>query len=144
MGDLKFSLESIAQTKLKEISVPNGNVMHAMKSSDQGYVSFGEAYFSKIDPGAIKAWKKHKEMNLNLVVPIGEVMFVFSDGAGSFRVITIGESNYSRISVPPNIWFGFKGLSSGTNIILNIADIQHDPSEIERRPEEFFEYNWGV
>ena len=52
--------------------------------------------------------------------------------------IIIGEDNYARITVPPNIWFGFKGVSSKTSFILNISDLSHDPSEVERKPAKFF------
>ena len=40
---------------------------------------FGEIYFSNINSLCIKAWKKHKIMTLNLIVPIGKVRFVFHD-----------------------------------------------------------------
>ena len=43
--------------------------MHGIKKNDTGYVGFGEVYFSYINPKAVKAWKKHNRMTLNLVVP---------------------------------------------------------------------------
>ena len=63
-------------TPLKIIDVEGGNVLHAIKDTDQGFKKFGEAYFSTIEPGAIKAWKRHRKMTLNLVVPIGKIKFV--------------------------------------------------------------------
>ena len=66
-------------TKNKIISVDGGNVLHGLKSTDVGYDGFGEAYFSLVDKDYIKAWKRHKEMRLNLVVPIGRIRFVLFD-----------------------------------------------------------------
>ena len=43
------------------------------------YNGFGELYFSEVNFGEIKAWKKHKKMVMNLIVPCGEVKFVFFD-----------------------------------------------------------------
>ena len=43
--------------------------------------------------------------------------------------ITLSKENYQRITVPPMILFGFKGLEKGSNIISNIADIIHDDEE---------------
>ena len=42
-------------------------------------IEYIEAYFSIIKPGYIKAWKLHKKMTMNIVVPIGSVQFVFYD-----------------------------------------------------------------
>ena len=38
-------LDTILVTKLNQISVEGGNVLHAMKKSDNGYEGFGEDYF---------------------------------------------------------------------------------------------------
>lgn len=135
-------LESITRCELKQISVPGGDVYHAMKRSSAGFKGFGEAYFSFIEKDAIKAWKKHLEMTLNLVVPKGEVLFVFTDGFGNFREEIIGESQYARLSVPARIWFGFKGLSE-RSLLLNIADIEHQPQEAERKELNEISYQWG-
>ena len=64
-------IDNFLITPLGIINTPGGNVMHGMKESDSGFSGFSEAYFSEIDFGAIKAWKRHKEMTLNLVVPVG-------------------------------------------------------------------------
>ncbi len=118
--------------------------MPAMKSGDAGYSGFGEAYFSWIKAGAVKAWKKHKRMTLNLVVPIGFVRFVFlfPKSNQNFRVEDIGESRYVRLTVPPGIWFGFKNLSQSPSLVLNIANMQHEPNEVERLKLEEINYRW--
>ena len=69
-------IEDVILTPLKIIDVPGGSVMHAMKKDDLGYSNFGEAYFSEIEPNNIKAWKRHRKMTLNLIVPNGEIRFV--------------------------------------------------------------------
>jgi dTDP-4-dehydrorhamnose 3,5-epimerase len=47
-----------------------------------------------------------------------------------------------RITVPPKTWFGFKGMSKNTNLVLNIADLEHDPNEVERANLESFNFKW--
>tara|TARA_X000001036_G_scaffold439778_1_gene492259 strand:- start:928 stop:1350 length:423 start_codon:yes stop_codon:yes gene_type:complete len=136
-------LDKILVHPLKEINLADGDVLHALKQSDQGYKNFGEVYFSKIKFNAVKAWKFHKKMSLNLVVPIGNVKFVFFDEHESkFREIIIGQTNYKRIFVPPKIWFGFKGLDENVNLIMNVADIEHDPDEVRKEDVNKFEYTW--
>jgi dTDP-4-dehydrorhamnose 3,5-epimerase len=126
-------LNKINLTPLKRISVDGGDVLHALKYNEIDFNNFGEAYFSIVNFGVIKAWKKHNRMTLNLIVPIGNVKFVFfSEDLLCRKEIIIGESNYARITVPPGIWFGFQGLDEKLNLLLNIADILHDPTESER------------
>lgn len=137
-----IGVEHILVTPLKRIFVEGGDVLHAMKRTDPGAVDFGEAYFSLIKRGAVKAWKRHLRMTLNLVVPTGRVSFVFVDCLGNIREEIIGIEYYVRLTVPPGIWFGFNGLSEPFSLILNVADITHDPAEVERRPLAAFNYSW--
>ena len=131
-------------TELKKIKVERGDVLHGLKKSESSYVNFGEAYFSIINEGFIKAWKKHNKMTLNLVVPIGTIKFVFliDPVNGVFQTEEIGENRYMRVTIPPGIWFGFKGIGSGSNLLMNIADIEHDPEEVDRCENLDFFYNW--
>ena len=96
-----YMIENIIVTKLDQIEVDGGNVMHAMKSTDPGFINFGEAYFSKIGYNKIKAWKRHKKMTLNLVVPYGKIEFVFIENINSscfFYMLTVtARSEATRI-----------------------------------------------
>ena len=94
---------------LKQFHLEEGDVLHALKSNEEEFKGFQEAYFSIINPYKIKGWKKHLKMTMNLIVPIGSVRFIFYDEKKNFlESIVIGEENYLRITVPPNIWFGFR------------------------------------
>ncbi len=140
-------IKDVLITPLDIIDTPGGNVMHAMKESDAGFVSFGEAYFSEINSNTIKAWKRHKEMTLNLVVPIGSIRFVLFDDReelnGKFQEVIISRDNYCRLTVPPMIWMGFQGLFAGGSVLLNIANIKHDPIEVDKKNVEEIEFNWS-
>ena len=141
-----MNLSDVLVTPLLQIETVGGNVLHAMKQTDFGYKGFGEAYFSSVSSGAIKAWKRHTQMTMNIVVPLGQVRFVFYfanlDGENEFRVEEIGISRYMRLTVPPGIWFGFQGLHSLPSLVLNIASIPHDPNEYERLPVSDIIYDW--
>ena len=43
----------------------------------------------------------------------------------------LGRNNYKIITIPPYIWYGFKGLSNSVSIIANVIDHPHDPKESE-------------
>lgn len=139
-------VDDILVTPLQRIEAAAGDVLHAMKHSDMGYVEFGEAYFSWVTGGAVKAWKRHTKMIMNIVVPVGRVKFVFRgiNGAGcdDFRIEEIGEERYARVTVPAGIWFGFQGVCTTKSLVLNIANIPHDPNEVERLALSDINYSW--
>lgn len=138
------TVDQVVITPLRRIQVQGGDVLHGMKSTDPGYLNFGEVYFSFIEEGAIKAWKRHLLMTLNLVVPLGEIAYAFFDEKGTIREERVSESRYVRITVPPGIWFGFKGLHSPYSIVMNVADMVHDPTEVERKTLNQIQYDWEV
>jgi dTDP-4-dehydrorhamnose 3,5-epimerase len=136
-------------TPQKIIQVDEGDVFHALKSSEISYKGFGEAYFSSINPKSIKSWKRHNVMTLNLIVIIGKIRFVIFDdrdespSKNSIYEIVLGpDTNYSRLTIPPGLWVAFQCLSDYKSVLLNVADIQHDPNEIDRLPLETFPFNW--
>ena len=80
---------------------------------------------------------------LNLVVPSGRVKFVFYyKKKNTFKTIEISEKKYLRLTVPPKIWFGFKGMSKGESIILNLTNMPHNPNEVLRCKKSFFKFKW--
>ena len=137
-------LDKIKITPLSTFDIDGGAVLHAMKNGDIGYMGFEEVYFSYVQPKAIKAWKLHKRMTLNLVVPLGKVRFVFCDPLipSNYRVEDVGEGNYVRLTVPPKVWFGFQGISKSDSLVTNIADLKHDANEVERKSISLFDYKW--
>jgi dTDP-4-dehydrorhamnose 3,5-epimerase len=124
-------------TPLRRIPTSKGEVRHALRASDAGFAGFGEAYFTEVLPGAIKGWKRHRVMTLNLVVVVGTIRFTIHDGAGSGRrraeyVISAEDTApYGRLTVPPGLWMAFQGVGRGHNLLMNLASHEHDPTEAE-------------
>ena len=141
-------INDVIITPLDIKSTPNGDVLHGMKNDAEGFVSFGEVYFSEIQPKKVKAWKRHKKMMLNLIVPLGRVKFVMFDDRkmndSKFLEVIISRENYCRLTIPPMIWFGFQGLSRSNSIILNVASIAHDPEEVDKRKFDEIKFEWGI
>ena len=70
-------MKGLIISELNQIYNPKGDILHALKKSDSSFNNFGEAYFSFVKYNQIKGWKKHTKMNMNLIVPVGEIKFVF-------------------------------------------------------------------
>ena len=145
---MEGSIDGVLLVPMKIIDTLGGDVLHGMKRSDSGYVGFGEAYYSRVESGAIKAWKRHRSMTLNLTVPHGAVRFViFDDRVGSsscglFQEVELSTQHYSRLTVPPMVWTGFQGASQETSLLFNIASIPHDPAEVDRKMIDEIDYQW--
>lgn len=144
------NIDGVLLTPLKIIDVPGGDVLHGIKCSDPGYTGFGEAYFSMVEPGVVKAWKRHRKMALNLIVPLGTVRFVIYDDRqnsvsnGKYQEVILSRENYCRMTVPPMLWMGFQGVNKNTSMLLNIADIEHVPEEADRKVMNGIKYDWEL
>lgn len=135
-------IDGVVLKPLKIIPDPRGNIMHMLKSDAEGFAGFGEAYFTCIEPNAVKAWRKHTRATMQIAVPHGLVQIVLFDDRpesptkGEIADVTLGpspEENYNLLIVPPGIWNGFRGESAATSIIANCSSLLHDPDEAERR-----------
>jgi dTDP-4-dehydrorhamnose 3,5-epimerase len=115
-----------------------GAVLHHLRVDSPHFTKFGEVYCSTAREGAIKAWKRHRLMTQRLVVPVGRVLFVVHDDRtdsstqGEIMEIEIGREAYGLLILPPMVWYGFKNLVAGESLIVNCADLVHDPAEVDR------------
>jgi dTDP-4-dehydrorhamnose 3,5-epimerase len=140
-------ISGVSLTHLKQFTLEHGDVLHGLKSNDNGFEGFGEAYFSFINFNKIKAWKKHRKATLNIIVPIGEIQFVIYDDREdsptfeNFCSVSLSRNNYRRLTIPPMVWMGFKGICN-QNLLLDIMNFRHDLDEEDRRTVESIPYSW--
>ena len=131
-------IKDIKITPLKILSDNRGKVMHMLRKDDPIFEKFGEIYFSTINHNAIKGWHLHKESSLNYCCVFGEVKLVLfddrheSETKNTFQEIILSPNKYSLITIPPNIWNGFKGLHEGESIIANCLTLPHNEREMVR------------
>lgn len=133
-------IEGVTLYPLRHIQVPKGDIYHALKCTDEGYCGFGEAYFSEIEHGAVKGWKRHNRMSLNIVVIKGEIGFVIYDDRkgsrteGEFTEIRLSPNgNYQRLTLSPGLWMAFYGVAKDTSMLMDIIPEPHDPGEADRK-----------
>ena len=145
-----MKIKDVTISKLKIIEDKRGKVMHMMRNDSKVFQSFGEIYFSTIYKDVIKAWHLHKEATLNYACVSGEVKLVLyddrteSDSRGIYEEIFLTPENYFLVTIPPNIWNGFKGLAKGESIIANCLNLPHNEKEMVRLDVENkrFNHNW--
>lgn len=142
-------IDGVTLHEEKQITVPKGNIFHAIKSNSEGFCGFGEAYFSQIEKGAIKGWKRHNRYTLNIVVPMGAIRFVIYDDRegsstyGQFEDVVLStKDNYKRLTVAPGLWMAFQGIGEDVSMLMDVIPEIHDPNESERIELNDIKYNW--
>ena len=139
-------MDGVTLTPLKHIVLEKGDVLHALKATDDTYSGFGEAYFTQIRYGFIKGWKRHNKMTLNLVVIHGKVKFIVYDQVNNLfeEIVLSPEDNYQRLTLAPGLWMAFQGLSDGISTILDIIPNPHDPEEADNMDLSEIDYDFSV
>jgi len=141
-------IAGLTLTPLSILPAADGEVLHGIRADSAGFRGFGEAYFSTVGYRAVKAWKRHRLMTLNIVVPVGEIRFVIHDDRsgsasnGATQDFVLSRDNYKRLTVPPGVWMGFQGLGGELNLLLDVTDMPHDPSEADRCAVDAIGYDW--
>lgn len=144
-------IEGVIVQPLRQINNNLGSVLHMMRSDSELFKQFGEVYFSEIHPGAIKAWKRHKEKTQNLTVPIQRIRLVIYDARphsstqGKITEHELGRpNNYKLIHIPPMLWYGFQALDNQTALIANCTDQANNQEEAESLPSDSDQipYQW--
>ena len=143
-------IHDVVISPLKIISDDRGKVMHMLRKDSKVFRSFGEIYFSTIFENKIKAWHLHKEATLNYACVFGKVKLVLFDERktsktyGEYQELFLSLDNYSLITIPPNIWNGFKGMNKESSIIANCLNLPHNEKEMVRLEidDMRFNYKW--
>ena len=65
---------------------------------------------------------------------------------GEIMELFLGPENYKLVTVPPNVWNGFKGLGNTVSIVANCSDYEHEANEIRREKYDSpnIPYDWNV
>ena len=145
-------IEGVQITKIERIPDERGEILHMIRADDPIFKKFGEIYFSRVYPGVVKGWHLHKKMTLNYAVPEGMIKLVLYDDRslsttrGMIMELFVGESRYELVTIPPNVWNGFKGIGTKPALVANCSTEPHDPSEIERMDPigSKIPYDWNI
>lgn len=131
-------IEGVIITKRDVIPDERGSVLRMLRADDSFFHGFGEIYFSKIYPGMVKGWHLHRELTINYAVPVGMIKLVLYDSRpksrtnGEITELFIGEENYCLVTIPPNIWNGFKCVGLKIAVVANCTDKPYKSSEVQR------------
>ena len=87
---------------------------------------------------------------MNYACVFGKVKLVLFDERKTsktfykYQELFLSLENYSLITIPPNMWNGFKGLNKENSIIANCLNLPHNEKEMVRLEidDKRFNYKW--
>jgi dTDP-4-dehydrorhamnose 3,5-epimerase len=122
---------------LEIFSDERGSVKKMVSISTRYFEKFGEIYFSTVNPGIIKGWKRHSRITQLMCVARGMVKIVIVDlrqdspTIDCTQTLEFGDDNYVLLKIPPGVWYSFSSLVNQPSIIANCISEPHDPRESE-------------
>ena len=144
-------IDGLTVVALRQIEDERGAVLHVLRADATDFSGFGECYISEIVPGAVKAWKWHRDQTQNIAVPFGRIRLVVFDDRedsptrGCVANLELGRPDaYSRVRLPPQLWYGFGCISDTCALLVNCSNMPHDPAESATRPlgDPSIPYTW--
>ena len=111
--------------KLKIKPDDRGRLMEIFRSDDDFFKKFGQVYMTTVKPGIVKAWHWHKIQTDNFCCVRGKIRLGLydarqdSDTFGKTMDITLSLEEPKLVSIPPNVYHGFKGMADEESIVVN-------------------------
>ena len=147
-------IEGVIVKKLTPILDERGYLQECLRSDWSIFEKFGQAYVTIAFPNVVKAWHLHKIQTDNMVCIYGNGKLVLCDNrekSSSYKKINelfFGENYPILVSIPPNIWHGFKAIGGKQIMVLNCPTelYNYENPDEYRLPfdSEEINYNWEI
>jgi dTDP-4-dehydrorhamnose 3,5-epimerase len=132
-------IDGVRTKQLKVIPDERGFLMEMLRSDDEFYQKFGQAYVTCAYPGVVKGWHYHKVQTDHFVCVSGMMKVVLYDGRensptkGLVNEFFLGEKNPMLLVIPPLVLHGMKGIGTTPGLMINM------PTELYnyKEPDEF-------
>jgi dTDP-4-dehydrorhamnose 3,5-epimerase len=147
-------IDGAQEKRLKVICDDRGFLYEILRSDDEIFSGFGQAYVTACYPGVVKAWHAHSRQTDFFCCVDGMakvVLYDARDGSpthGEIQEFFIGDRNPVLLKIPAGVYHGFTPLGGSGCLILNIPTEPYDrdsPDEL-RLPWDTSEipYEWNV
>ena len=146
-------IDGVRTKKLKVIPDERGRLMEMLRSDDELFRGFGQAYLTTAYPGVVKAWHYHRLQTDHFVVVRGMMKVVLYDDRegsptrGEVNEFFLGEHNPTLLQIPPRVLHGFKNIGTEEALVVNLPDRVYDyqqPDEYRTDPHDNdIPYDWA-
>ena len=146
-------IHGVTVRKLRVIPDERGYLMEMLRSDWDEFQRFGQVYVTAVYSGVVKAWHYHKVQTDHFICVQGMAKVALYDGRedsptyGEVNEFFIGHLNPILLKIPPGVMHGFKGISEGTTLIVNVPTELYnyeDPDEYRLPPHtDEIPYDWA-
>ncbi|MBU1669806.1 MAG: dTDP-4-dehydrorhamnose 3,5-epimerase family protein [Actinobacteria bacterium] len=125
-------IDGVAIKPLRVVPDERGFLMEMMRSDDEVYEKFGQAYVTTTYPGVVKGWHLHRVQDDNVVCVRGMIKLgLYDDREGSatrgeVTEIFLGEQKPILVHIPHGVYHGWKCISEYQAYIVNMPTELYD------------------
>lgn len=135
----KQLIDGVRTKKLSVHADERGRLVEMLRSDDEFFERFGQAYLTTAYPGVVKAWHYHEKQVDHFVCVHGMMKVVLYDDRegsptrGLLNEFFLGVHHPLLLRIPAGVYHGFKCISECEALIVNI------PTEVYHyaEPDEF-------
>lgn len=145
-------IKDVKIKKLRIIPDERGILMEILRSDDELFERFGQVYVTTAYPDVVKAWHMHKKQTDNMTCIKGVMKVALYDAredSETFKEINeffIGEDNPMLLSIPPDVYHGFKAVGTEEAYMINVPTVlfnYKEPDEYRLPPDtKDIPYDW--
>jgi len=132
-------IKGVNVKKLKVIPDDRGRLMEILRSDDKIFKKFGQVYMTTAFPGVAKAWHFHKKQDDNFTCVHGTMRLALYDSRknsptyGEVNEFTISLDNPMLVTIPKNVYHGFKCVGDIEALVINTPTFPYNP----KKPDEY-------
>lgn len=145
----------IAGVRVKQLKTnldSRGRLFEVLRSDDEIFTRFGQAYITTVYPGVVKAWHLHENQTDNMCLVSGDLKLVIHDlredspTRGQTDEFYLSAENRLLVQIPLKVYHGFQNVGAEEAIVLNIPDRVYDHSAPDEKRLDPYDneipYNW--
>jgi len=146
-------IHGVRTKKLRVIPDERGRLMEMLRSDDDLFVQFGQAYVSCTYPGVVKGWHYHRKQIDTFICVQGMIKLVLYDSRddsptrGRVEEFFLGVHNPTLVQVPNGVYHGWMCISEQESIVVNLPSELYnysDPDEVRVDPHDNdIPYEWA-
>jgi dTDP-4-dehydrorhamnose 3,5-epimerase len=147
-------IEGVRTVQLQARADERGFLMELLRSDDEHFEKFGQAYASLNYPGVIRAWHWHERQSDLWVVVQGMVKAACFDireespTHGEVNEFFLGEQNRQMLIIPRRVAHGYKTVGSEPSLLVNFPTEPYDRGDPDEQRIPFdspdIPYDWGI
>jgi dTDP-4-dehydrorhamnose 3,5-epimerase len=137
------------QISIKQLKIhldERGYLFETLRFDDSQYIQYGQTYINITNSGVVKGFHLHKQNIDNITCIQGQIKLVLIDQNNNIHEYFMGIENPIMVTIPSNIWHGWKCISTIPAIIINSSSLpfnKNNPDELKQDPHNNqWRYSW--